>query len=216
MIDIGFEWTRGPSYECAVDGGVKILRQVGQYPKRKDRVLQPLTIGGDKPLYARFANLDGSPESYVRFAKAYGFLSTAAQAGASEDLEVWQSEIKKLRQLMSLLNAEGEKPGGLVRSANGSRVRLKLTSIDVSLLSAAPDEQFENPRRPTLVLQPADLLDAMHLQLAKFVASEGSLVLCKQCNEPFERGASESRRSIAVFCSEKCKNRFHYLERAKR
>ena len=70
--------------------------------------------------------------------------------------------------------------------------------------------------RPALVLQPQNLLDAMYLQLAKFVAGDGVLRTCKQCGEWFECGATESRRSIALFCSERCKNRFHYLERAKR
>jgi hypothetical protein len=39
---------------------------------------------------------------------------------------------------------------------------------------------------------------------------------CKQCGIPFERGSNgtgEHRRTIAIFCSEKCKNRFHYLKR---
>ena len=212
MIDIGFEWTRGVAYEFVEENRVKIIRQTG----KRDRPFEPLKIGGDKPLYARFADLDGSAEGCIHFARAWGFLTTPATPGSSERVDDWQREIKKIQRLMSALNAEGESPGGLVRTANGSRVRLKMTSIEVSLLSGNADERFDAPARPILLLQPANLLDAMHLQLAKFVASDGSLQVCKQCNEWFERGATESRRSIAIFCSEKCKNRFHYLERAKR
>jgi hypothetical protein len=215
MIDIGFEWTRALAYECVKDDGAQIIRQTGKKEKM-DRPFEPLMIGGEKPLYARFAKLDGSVDSCLDFAKAWGLLKTEAQVGAVERLDDWQREIKKLQSLMSTLEATSERPGGIVRTANSRRVRMSMTSIDVSLLSGPPDGPGAAPGRPTLVLRPKNLVDAMYLQLAKFVASDGSLQVCKQCGEWFERGATESRRSIAIFCSEKCKNRFHYLERAKR
>jgi hypothetical protein len=143
-------------------------------------------------------------------------LRTHASAGAGERLDDWQREIRKMQGAMSFLKATDEQPGGGVRTANSRRVRFKMTSIDVALLSGPSDAQSNNFGRPTLVLQPQNLLDGMYLQLAKFVAGDGSLQVCKQCGEWFERGATEARRSIAIFCSEKCKNRFHYLERAKR
>ena len=76
-----------------------------------------------------------------------------------------------------------------------------MTSIDVALLSREPGS------RPALVLQPRNLLDAMHLQLAKFVATDGSIRACRQCGEWFVSGLGDARRSIAIFCSERCKNR---------
>ena len=215
MIDIGFEWTRGLAYECVKDDGAQIIRQTGKTEK-PNPPFQPLIMGGDKPLYARFGELDGSVEACLRFVTSFGLLKTPASVGAAERLDEWQREIKKTRSQMSMLSATSEQPGGIVRTANSSRVRLKMTTIDVALLSGPSDPMGNNFSRPMLMLQPKNLLDAMHLQLAKFVASDGSLQVCKQCGEWFERGATESRRSIAIFCSEKCKNRFHYLERAKR
>jgi hypothetical protein len=38
---------------------------------------------------------------------------------------------------------------------------------------------------------------------------------CDQCGKSFTRGQGGDRRSIAKFCSEKCKNRFHYVRRCK-
>jgi hypothetical protein len=169
-----------------------------------------------KPLYARFAEIDDSAEGCLQFVRAWGLLKTQAAAGAGERLGDWQREIKKMRSLMAILKATDEQPGGTVHTENSRRVRLKMTSIEVALLSGPSDPRGNNLNRPTLMLQPQNLLDAMHLQLAKFVAGDGSLQVCKQCGEWFERGATESRRSIAIFCEEKCKNRFHYLERAKR
>jgi hypothetical protein len=212
MIDIGFEWTRGLEYELVGEGAVRAIRQVSLKSER----YQPLSFDSKTPLYARFAKLDGSPESCLQCARAWGLLRTRATPDAVEPISDWQREIKKMRSTMSILATADEKPGGAVRTANSRRTRFKLTSIDVALISGELDYRDENSGRPILVLQPRTLLDAMHLQLGKFVASDGSLQVCKQCGEWFERGASESRRSIAIFCSEKCKNRFHYLERSKR
>jgi hypothetical protein len=216
MIDIGFEWTRGLDYEWVEEDGARIIRQV-EVPgiKRQTQKDEPLRYT-TKPLYMRFADLDGSADACVGFARAYGLLKTRASTKASERLDDWQREIRKMRGSRTALKATDEEPGGIARTANWARTRLRMTSIDVALLSGLSDAQGNNFSRPTLVLQPQNLLDGMYLQLAKFVAGDGSLQVCKQCGEWFERGATESRRSIAIFCSEKCKNRFHYLERAKR
>jgi hypothetical protein len=219
MIDIGFEWSRGQAYECVKEDGVEVIRQVGKTEKPTPP-FQPLILDGNKPLYVRFAKLDGSAESCLGFVKYFGLLKTPASVGASEPLDDWQREIKKLRSLMSTLDATAEPDhrGGIVRTVNSRRMRMSMTSIDVSLISSPMDDwgRAISQGRPALLLVPKNLLDAMRLQLAKFVAGDGSLQVCKQCGEWFERGASKMRRSIAIFCSEPCKNRFHYLERAKR
>src|SRR5271169_2945312 len=121
MIDIGFEWTRGTTYECAPsanDKAVQVIRQIG---KRKDRPFEPLKISSEKPVYLRFANLDGSPASCLGFAHAWGLLTLPASVGASERLDGWQREIKKMRGLISMLGATDDIPGGIVQTANSRR-----------------------------------------------------------------------------------------------
>jgi hypothetical protein len=211
MIDIGFEWPRGLKYELAVENGARIIRQVEVPGVKKQKPGKPLEHT-TTPLYERFANLDDSASACVEFATAWGLLKTKAAVGASERLDDWQREIKKLRSLMAVLSATDEQPGGIVRTANSRRVRFKMTNIEVALISG-PSDPLGGASRPEMVLQPQNLLDAMHLQLAKFVASDGILRTCKQCGKWFECGATEARHSLALFCSAPCKDRFHYLKR---
>jgi hypothetical protein len=210
MIDIGFKWSHAREYECVEVEGAKVIRQKGT---RREKPKEPLMIDGNgkKPLYARFAELDSSEKSCVDFANAWGLLTTESPSQA-EPLDFWRKEIRKIKGLMNVLEAKEKPPGGLLRR---SRDQVSLPSITVRLVPGELDVDG-NIGRPKLLLGPKDLLEAMYLQLGKFVAGDGSLRSCRQCGEWFECGGTESRRSIAIFCSEKCKNRFHYLERTKR
>jgi hypothetical protein len=208
MIDIGFEWKRAHDYECVSARGRKWLRAIG---KGRD-TLEPLKIETEKPLYLRFADLDGSEESCLRFARAWGLLTTESPTG-EEMLETWQELIQAMRKTMVRLGVVEESPPSIPPKRGSAKV-WKIASLDVLLVGGGPSSSEAS--RPMMLLQPRHLLEAMHLQLGISVAVGGSVRACKQCGGWFERGATESRRSIAVFCSEKCKNRFHYLERAKR
>ena len=203
MIDIDFKWTRSLVYECTTIGSRRAITPVG---KRRDRPFEPLMIDmidAEKKLYLQFANLDGSEDACLKFARAWGLLTTESQT-TSEFIDDWKQEIRDLGRLTSILQrSEGN-------SVDPSQT-IKITTLDVSLRTAG-----RNNRRPAFLLKPRHLLVAMRLQMARSVAGGASIGACRQCSEWFERGASDSRRSIAVFCNEKCKNRFHYLERAKR
>jgi hypothetical protein len=205
MIDIGFEWKRAHDYECVSTRGQKCIRAIG---KGRDN-LEPLKIETEKPLYLRFADLDGSEESCLRFARARGLLTTESPTG-EETLETWQEQIQAMRQARAFFGPIGDLPAETARKRRAGEA-WKLTALDILLVpNRAEADRF------TMMLQPRNLLGAMYVQLAMTVAGGGSLRTCKQCDKWFETGASDSRRNIAVFCSEKCKNRFHYLERAKR
>lgn len=202
MIDISFEWTRFHSYEIATVGGRKRIRPVG----RKNDRFDPLKIEMERPLFARFADLDGSEEACLEFARRWGLLrsTTATQA---ESLEDWQQQIRDMGMAIAFL-ADGEKPKKPERAD-----AWELTDLKVLLV---PQITADDSKRFAMHLQPRNLYEAMRLQLARSVSGGGSVRACRQCGSWFETGASDSRRSIAVFCSEKCKNRFHYLERSKR
>jgi hypothetical protein len=196
MIDINFQWTRSRAYECVTEAGRKRIVPVG-----KRDSFEPLKIESEKPLYMRFAELDGSADACLNFARTWGLLKTQTEP---ERLDDWKREIDGMKWSISALRDFEENPIGPSQT-------IRVTTLDICLVTAGT-----NSRRPSLLSVPSNLISAMYLQLGKFVASAGSIGACKQCGEWFERGASESRRSISIFCSEKCKNRFHYLERAKR
>jgi hypothetical protein len=203
MIDISFEWTSFRSYEISKRGGRKWIHPVG---RKADRIA-PLKLEPKTPLYLRFAGLDGSEEACLQFARVWGLLHTESPTG-SEMLESWQEQIKAMRKEIAFLASDQS------RKLDKNNA-WKLTSLNV-LLVPRPSLVSSDSGSLAMVVQPTNLVDAMRLQHATVLADGGSVRTCKQCGEDFETGASESRRSIAVFCSEKCKNRFHYLERAKR
>jgi hypothetical protein len=214
---IGLDWTRGADYECVPspkEKSAQIIRQIG-----KEKI--PVWPLNNPQLYLAFANLDGTAGACLTFARDVGLLATRASAGAFERLDVWQREIKKMKSLISMLGAKENPPGGIIRTANSRMVRFEATSIKVILESRPRLDKDDRPifdpnnpdNRPVLVLQPQSLREGMQLQLAQRVATEGSIYICKQCAKPFEAGVGEGRRSIAQFCSQRCKNRYHYLRR---
>jgi hypothetical protein len=205
MIEIGLRWSKARAYEMANVKGAQLIRPVGErrYP------VEPFKIVGNEPLHVRFANLDGSEKSCVEFAKAYGLLKSRDEA---ERLHEWKREIENVKMLASglQLQVNEDTPGGITLLGSSRKAPVELTSVAAIIVPGS------SGKRPKLSLEPKTLLDAMYLQLGLFLSTDGSLQSCKQCGKWFERGTTKARRSIAVFCSEKCKNRFHYVERTKR
>jgi hypothetical protein len=205
MIEIGLQWSKARAYETANAKGAQFIRPVGErrYP------VEPFKIEGDEPLHVRFANLDGTEKSCVEFAKSYGLLKSRDQA---EHLDEWKREIENVKVLASGLQLQVNEnaPGGITLLGSSRKAPIELTSIAAILVPGSPG------KRPKLSLEPKTLLDAMYLQLGLVLSTDGSLQSCKQCGKWFERGTTKARRIIAVFCSEKCKNHFHYVEKRKR
>jgi hypothetical protein len=196
---IEFKWPR--PYKCALstdDKAGRVIRQVGS---GRDIRWEPLKHSPD--LYLRFAQLDGSEGACVDFAGKYGLLTIPAKVGAAERLDGWQREIKKMKSLINVVKS--------VRTANSRRIRMQMTTIDVALLSGEPGWDV----KPALVLQPKTLLAAMQLQLAQGQAGGTSLHSCNQCGDLFEVGA-DAKRSVAKYCSDKCRMRSHYDRKVKK
>jgi hypothetical protein len=207
-IEVGFTWTRAASYEVATVKGVPVIRQIG---KRRE-TYRPLETEMSN-LHLRFAELDYSPEAFAGFATAWGLLETPAAEGAMERVDGWRREVQKMKGSISMFALKAAEPGGILRLRAGSRfgVQFKATKIDVVLLSA------EGGARPTMVLQPPNLLSAIWLQLATAIAGGNSIRACAECNKWFHTGIGDKvRRSVAIFCSEECKNRHHYKQRKDR
>jgi hypothetical protein len=206
-IEIGFEWTRGGHYECGPAPADKKAQVIRQLDKRRE-TYRPLETEFSN-LHLRFAELGSSPSAYVKFASAWGLLETAADKGATEKLEAWRREVRKMKGLISMLAVKNPQPGGILRTGPG--IRFQATKIDVAVLSV------EAGSRPTMILEPPTLLSAIYLQLATAVASGKSIRVCAECSRWFHTGIGEKvRRSVAIFCSEECKNRHHYKQRKAR
>lgn len=209
MIEIGLQWSKARAYEAANVKGVRVIRPVGERP----HLVEPFKIEGNKPLHVRFANLDGSEKSCLKFANAYGLLRSPFKESPylAEQLDDWKKEIRDINGLVLglQLQVNEDTPGGITLLGSSHKAPVRLISIGAVLVPGSFGE------RPKLSFRPETLLDAMHLQLGLFLTTDGSLQSCKQCGKWFERGTTKARRSIAIFCSEKCKNRSHY-ERTKR
>jgi hypothetical protein len=199
MIDINFEWSRSLAYEITGAGNMRWIQPVGKNRQR----FEPFKIEGDTPLFLRFAQLDRSEESLLRFARAWGLLRCEKQS-QGEFLRDWESSIDAIKTMATAFGAFDEQPGGELQRASPGTLA-KVSELDVVLRAG--------PGRPTLVFKPPRLLEAMHLQLSTFIAGHGSLGACKSCGTWFERGGRDSRRSLAVYCSETCKNRFNNLRK---
>jgi hypothetical protein len=123
-----------------------------------------------------------------------------------ETVEKWRREVRKMKGLISVLALKNPLPGGILRSGRG--IRFQATKIDVAVLSV------EAGSRPTMILEPPTLLSAIYLQLATALASGNSIRVCAECSRWFHTGIGQkTRRSVAIFCSEECKNRHHYKQR---
>jgi hypothetical protein len=188
-IDIDFEWSVGRCYECVVDEEAKLV--VRQTSRQLD-LKRPLQTFSE--LYLAFAKLDGSPEACLKFARLWGLLRQPAKLGASERLDDWKREINEMRHLVNA--------AGFVQMGG---IRARMAKVDVELVSGEPGAFMR--------LHPATLFDAMIVQLVQSQASGASLQTCGQCGRWFEVGAA-GKRKVAKFCSDRCRNRFHYVQRA--
>jgi hypothetical protein len=211
-ISIGFEWPRGRGY-AVVEPALRRskgdpfaakfdephIRQTGRTEK-ENPARRPLEI--HPSLYLEFAKLKSS-DDYITFARNWGLLKNYAELGAQEALSLWKREIETMKETVeSLRRAIDEKvirPRGFL-----------ITTIDVFLVSGLPDGG------PALSLQPQNLRDAMRIQLAQSIASGNLINVCPVCGQWFEKGGrgGGAKRSIARFCSDKCRNQFHNERRA--
>jgi hypothetical protein len=205
-IDIGFEWPKGAAYEIvapALPRSTTIdephIRQTGDTEKKKQR---PLEIRPS--LHLDFAQLDGSAEACLRFARDWGLLRAYAKIGAQEPLSRWQSEIKLMKTTVRALRR------AIDEDVIPSRGALITAELEVWLVPVKPDTW------PVLSFRPRTLREAMRIQLAQSIASGNAISVCPICGVWFERGGrgGEAKRSIARFCSNKCRNAFHNKQRA--
>jgi hypothetical protein len=213
-ININFPWPVGRRYEIvkpalpkkdnpfAAEIDEPHIRQIGAGQDER----QP--IATSEELYLKFADLGKAKAAEfesecLKFAHWFGLLRIFAEAGAQEPLSVWRREIKRMRDSIEGLRRAHEE--GLFPSAG-----VLITDVTAQLVPGKPDGGL------TLSLRPNVLLDAMRLQMAQSIASGRSIAVCQNCQGWFETGGGRgtgAKRLKATFCSDKCRNDFHYQQR---
>src|SRR5258706_3559964 len=132
-IAIGFTWSRAFKYECHTRDGRRRIKSVG----RKREKLEPLAIDGETPLFRRFAELDGSEESCLRFAHHWGLLQSESPT-SEEAIDDWQQQIQAMRQSRSMFGSEGDLPPDLRRKLRAGEA-WKVTGLDVLLVPTSAE-----------------------------------------------------------------------------
>ena len=194
---IDFEWSRAHTYEIARDESSSARRVIRQIGGGKDPI-RPLELPSKKLLAVEFSELDGSQEQCLRFARAYGLLTKRAGKGPEffDGPNGWQFHIKRMRAVINATELAMHPP-------RSRRIHMPLATVNIGLVSGLPGA------RPTFILQPTTLWEAMIVQFAQFKASGNEMVICEECREWFERGIN-GKRSDARFCSRRCQNKSYY------
>lgn len=201
---IDFVWPRDVlGYRCETQDRTLLSGSKSKIPGKMKTIVPidgelqhgtPLTVGN---LFAVFAQLDGSPESCLQFARHHGPLTRAGNTADGELLSTWVDNIKAMREALSLWQK------GLDHLKNSDYTGRSFGKILHGLKLASPDEP------PRLTLVPTSLLSALWLQFEQEVTSGSDLKSCAFCGRWFTVGPSSARRLDARYCSETCRNRYH-------
>jgi hypothetical protein len=203
-LGVDFEWQRAfstasgaPAYEFK-DGEI---RQRGRV---EEETIRPLTL---RPtLYLDFAQLDGSPDACLQFARRWGLLTIQFfEKPKAEPIKLWKEEIGSIRFLLQ---------GLPLADANNAQSTIAVRSLtNLGVAANVFLQQGPPPLPPSLVLRPRTLIDAIRLQMAHAFAGGVEVATCARCGSWFERGTN--RRSDARFCSDTCRFKHHNARRGK-
>jgi hypothetical protein len=201
-VAINFEWSRAYSTRPGQSAYVVEAGRIQQTGERRQSYA-PLRLGAVYPLYLEFAQLDGSAAACLGFAEKYGLLSAPARLTKppAEDLSFWKSEIKRMSTNVRMLP-------DVVKTANSRSTFAKVGKLEVLLV---PGPEPDAP--PVMVMEPGDLLQAMHLEMAHFISGGGRLVPCRNCGLMFQAGRAGGKRTLAQFHSDPCRVAFNNAKR---
>jgi hypothetical protein len=208
-INIDFPWSRGRIYKISEPTlppsddafAAKIDEPHIQQTGPSEPLERPLLH--NPHLYLDFAQVDGSPESCRRFAQKWGLLRTHAEVGAREPLSYWRDQIRTMKESVDgLRHAIEEQALPPLGAFITDEIELFVTLDKLD-------------GRPALSFHPRSLVKAMRIQLAQSIASGKSIEVCQACSRWFETGGRGpgAKRAKTKFCSDKCRNDFHYDQR---
>lgn len=196
---IDFEWERSAEgYEFVSHkpraGATLATGYSGPELKPKsDRTIRYRPLDEHPALFKKFAELDNSPEATLEFANQYGLIDDIK----SSYCELWYSKIEGMRT-------------GIAMWERGSKRRLvqAWNTPDIGRTNIKLDYRGKEDVLG-LVMVPASLLSAMHLQLAQAITRNNALQRCLWCGTWFLFGAGTNRRRSAHYCSDNCRKVAH-------
>jgi hypothetical protein len=182
-------------------------RELALYPAVDATVTWRRPFDSNSSLYAEFAKLDGSGSSCQQFAERYGLLFASNYADGDADqfqietLSFWRGHIRYIGRVIDFCELGKANPAEAFR-----QYRNEEFSLHGQLELALSIKSSKAP--PSLDVRCTCLLAAMELQAIRSILAGRRSLQCIECSGWFEIGA-DARRSIAKFCSIRCKDSYH-------
>jgi hypothetical protein len=151
-------------------------------------------------LYLQFARLDGSEQSCLGFARTNGLLFHRSRR-TGDPLKLWREYIEHLKHIIEFCKLGTANPRQALRQFGRQKLGL--------LAKFSPILSLQGPLAPpTLSMRCDSLLGGIQVQAVQSILGGRKLVQCVECSTWFEVGPG-ARRSLAKFCSPRCKDTFH-------
>ena len=205
MLEIDLRWPVASDYvvrpTAEVYGSVE---EPALYPADGATVTLQRPLEANPSLYREFAKLDGSEQACLDFARKNGFLFARPNGALGhEPLRFWREHIEYLNRIIRFCELGHANPPEALRQFGRQEFPLHYDFV--------PTLSLGSPRAPPFVsMRCNSLLGAIEFQAAQSILSRRKSVRCFECGGLFEIGAGAgARRSLAKFCSNQCKDRFH-------
>jgi hypothetical protein len=203
MFEIDLEWPLASQYVVAPAavsvGGVAIyVAENATITLRRPLDLNP-------SLYLEFADLDGSEQACLKFARKYGTLSAdprypANDPSYAESLTAWKAYIERLKDIIRRCELSRDNPREAFQKFG--KEDKWVSGVDLYL-------SIKSPNSPaTIDVRATSLLNGMELQAVQSILQGRRSHQCIECSRWFETGIG-GRRSQSKFCSMRCKDSYH-------
>jgi hypothetical protein len=198
MFEIDLNWPIASGY--LVRPSAAIPGEASLCPEDGATITWHRPLEANPLLYREFAHLDGSEQSCLGFAQKNGLLFHRS-ARRGDLLSLWRQYIEHLKHVIKFCELGSTNPRQAVRQFGQGKIGL--------LAKFYPALSLQGPRAPPVLLMRCDsLLGAIQMQAVQSILGGRKSVQCMECSIWFEIGPG-ARRSLAKFCSNQCKDRFH-------
>jgi len=204
MFEIDLEWPVASGYEVRPVGE----RDFAIYPREGATVALRRPLESNPSLYAEFARLDGSEQSCLQFAQKYGLLGVdhyrddlIVDLYKIHSLRYWRWAVAYIGRVIDFCQLGVSNPAEALRQFGKQEFRLQ-GELELFLST----KSSKSP--PSIDMRCKQLLGAIELQAIRSIISGRRAMQCIECSTWFEIGGG-ARRSLAKFCSIRCKDSYH-------
>jgi hypothetical protein len=202
MFEIDLEWPVASRHVLRPVRSPR--RDFAIYPAEDATIIRRRPLEQNPSLYAEFAKLNGSKRSCLQFAEKYGLLHVdpthGGDPGRLETLAMWRAHIGDVKDIIRRCELSRANPAEAFRQFGRKDKQVGGVQLYLSMKS---------PMSPiSLDVRGLSLIDAIELQAVQSILSGRRSIQCIECSTSFEIGAG-ARRSLAKFCSPRCKDSYH-------